>query len=632
MAEAFPQSAFHRICNVQVRGGFLDGLHIDFKDNLNCLIGGRGTGKTTVLEILRWALDHMPDPGESKSRHRSIEQLIQANLGSGFVSVEIETLDGIRYRVQRSSNENPLISNDQGDPVEIDIGRGTIFSVEVYSQSQIEETANDPLFQLKLIDKFVAERLKEIDTEIRICLRELQANAGELLKLRDELTTLKEKVSELPEVTEKLKAYVIEGGGEEARILQTASEGKALRDQERRTLERLQEVFSGQAEDLRGVVAGLLGEIDELVDPALLGGTNGEAFQEVQQLAAGGAREVARRVEEAARLAEETRDRLREQTLKILTLHLEQETSYQSLLEQSEKERSKATERDQLLRRQGELEEEQKRLVKRRTELLEKETARTTLLHRLSDMKDARFGERMTVANRLSEQLAPTIRVRIEQYGNTDSYRDLLLESMKGSGIQYTHLVDRIVQRIPPQEFAALVQSGDVQTLTDHLEIDEDRANRIMLQLKDKPRVFEIEVVDLHDRPTIELLDGSDYKDASALSTGQKCTTILPILLLESASPLLIDQPEDNLDNAFIYETVVKSIHRVRGKRQLIFVTHNPNIPVLGDAERVVVMQSTGRRASVQEAGTVDQVKDEIETILEGGREAFRMRKERYGH
>jgi ABC-type uncharacterized transport system ATPase subunit len=222
--------------------------------------------------------------------------------------------------------------------------------------------------------------------------------------------------------------------------------------------------------------------------------------------------------------------------------------------------------------------------------------------------------------------------VRIEQYGNVDLYRNLVMEAMKGSGFKYTQVVDRLVQRIPPHELTAIIQRADVQALRDHLELDADRANRIILQLKDTQAVFDIEVVELHDRPTIELKDGPDYKDSTWLSTGQKCTTILPILLLESASPLLIDQPEDNLDNAFIYETVVKSVRGVRGKRQLVFVTHNPNIPVLGDAQRVFVLQSTGRQASVKAAGTVDEVKEEIETILEGGKEAFRRRKERYGY
>jgi hypothetical protein len=633
MPDASAAGAHHRIRRIRVRGGFLDGLDVAFEDSLNCLIGGRGTGKTTVLELLRWALDQMPAPDESSAIPGAVRKLVQANLGSGQVEVEIETLSGLSYRVRRGSDGAPLVVNESDEPVEIDIGRGSIFSAEVYSQNQIEEIANDPLFQLKLIDKVVgADTIKEIDARIQVCGRELGASAAEIIKLRGEVAALKEKVSQLPEVTEKLKAYRIEGSDEEAKVLQKAGEQKALRAQERRALDRLQELFANTAEKLREATAGVPGTITELLVPAILDGPNGEVFRSIKDLVDAGVGDVRRRVEEAARLAEETRAGLQEKSRDVSALHLKQEKAYQDLLEQREKEKGKAAERDTLLRRLAELQEEQKKLEKRREELAEKEKARAALLRRLSEMRDARFGHRTAVAEKLTSQLAPTIRVRIEQYGNTGSYRDLLLEAMKGSGFKYTQVVDRIVERVPPQELAAVVQRGDVQALADHLEIDADRANRIVLQLRDRPAVFQIEVVDLHDRPIIELKDGPDYKDSTALSTGQKCTTILPILLLESASPLLIDQPEDNLDNAFIYETVVKSIRGVRGKRQLIFVTHNPNIPVLGDAQRVVVLQSTGRRASVKGLGTVDEVKGEIETILEGGREAFQRRKERYGY
>src|SRR5690606_30577891 len=102
-------------------------------------------------------------------------------------------------------------------------------------------------------------------------------------------------------------------------------------------------------------------------------------------------------------------------------------------------------------------------------------------------------------------------------------------------------------------------------------------------------------------------------------------------LLMESERPLLVDQPEDNLDNAFVFETIVQSINEVKGRRQLIFVTHNPNIPVLGDAERVFALRSTGRAATVAKAGSVDDVALEIMTILEGGRAAFEARRKRYG-
>ena len=143
--------------------------------------------------------------------------------------------------------------------------------------------------------------------------------------------------------------------------------------------------------------------------------------------------------------------------------------------------------------------------------------------------------------------------------------------------------------------------------------------------------MYALEGVELSDVPRIELLDVSEYKQSPELSTGQRCTAILSILLLDSERPLLVDQPEDNLDNAFIYNTVVRSLLGTKGKRQLIFISHNANVPVLGAAERVFVMGSDGRHGTVLQQGTVDECREHIETLLEGGREAFLLRKQRYG-
>ncbi len=626
------QTAFHKIRTLEVTGGFLDGMRLDLADSLNCIIGGRGTGKTSALEIIRWSLDHMPNDVDESARYRGIDRLIQANLGTGQVTVGIETLNGLRYQVRRSYGEAPLVLGDNGNPVEIDIGRGNIFSIEIYSQNQIEEIANDPLFQLKLIDKFEAERIKEINNRVQTCERELDANAVDILKLRRELTELKDQITELPEVTEKLKAFKIAEGGAEAKALQQASEFKAIREQERRCLEALQQIFSSVEESLHGVVSDLPERVGECFDGEIFQGPNARLFQDIKGLIDAKVRDLGQKIGEAVRLSQLTRQTLGPKAAEVEALHLNQEKLYQDLLEKFEQEKDKAKERDQLLRRQAQLQDAQKRIDKRTEELLKKENSRRALLHGLSDLKDERYRLRAAVAEMLTSHLGPIIRVRIEQYGNVDAYRNLVTEHMKGSGVRYSQIVDRLVERIPPQDFAAIVQRGDVQTLNDQLEIDADRAGRIINQLRDTKAIFDVQVVELHDRPTIELKDGQDYKDSWSLSTGQKCTTILPILLLESASPLLIDQPEDNLDNAFIYETVVKSVHEVRGKRQLIFVTHNPNIPVLGDAQRVFVLQSTGRQASVKAAGTVDEVKDEVETILEGGKEAFEERKKRYGY
>jgi ABC-type cobalamin/Fe3+-siderophores transport system ATPase subunit len=105
---------------------------------------------------------------------------------------------------------------------------------------------------------------------------------------------------------------------------------------------------------------------------------------------------------------------------------------------------------------------------------------------------------------------------------------------------------------------------------------------------------------------------------------------VLPILLLDGDRPLLVDQPEDNLDNRYVFETIVESLLKTKFNRQMLFLTHNPNIPVLGDAERVIVLDSNGVTARKANEGTVDECRIEIVTLLEGGARAFNARKRRY--
>ncbi|HUW15383.1 MAG TPA: hypothetical protein VM537_37075, partial [Anaerolineae bacterium] len=309
-----------------------------------------------------------------------------------------------------------------------------------------------------------------------------------------------------------------------------------------------------------------------------------------------------------------------------------QERQYREVLDRFTREKGKVQERARLLNRRAELQVVEKRRCDAARKLEEQQQQRRRLINDLVDLRDRRYQLRQNVAERLNQQLSPMIRVHVEQCGATDEYRALLSEAMRNSGLRYTSLVGKAVTQIPPDDLATIVRDDDVDSLTEHLGVERDRAMKFIAQLRDHRMLNEIETVELHDRPTIELKDGDRYKDSTTLSTGQKCTAILPILLLESEAPLLIDQPEDNLDNAFVYDTVVQSILEVKPKRQLIFVTHNPNIPVLGEAERVLVMVSDGASATVSAAGTVDEVRDHVERILEGGREAFMRRMQRYGH
>ncbi|MDB4304157.1 ATPase, partial [Desulfosarcina sp.] len=116
---------------------------------------------------------------------------------------------------------------------------------------------------------------------------------------------------------------------------------------------------------------------------------------------------------------------------------------------------------------------------------------------------------------------------------------------------------------------------------------------------------------------------------------GQQCTAILHMLLLENLDPLLMDQPEDNLDNAFIADRIVTELRSAKIARQFLFATHNANIPVFGDAEWIGVFKADENRAllppSAQGAIDLPGIQKEAAEILEGGKMAFIQRKEKYG-
>lgn len=128
---------------------------------------------------------------------------------------------------------------------------------------------------------------------------------------------------------------------------------------------------------------------------------------------------------------------------------------------------------------------------------------------------------------------------------------------------------------------------------------------------------------------------GTDLRRLEDLSKGQRATALLLLLLGASTSPLVIDQPEDDLDNRFVYDGVVTRLRALKGTRQIIVSTHNANVPVLGDAELVVALEGDGHKgwAAVDGIGSLDtqSVREYAEDLLEGGREAFSARQHLYG-
>ena len=619
----------HRIRSVSVIGGFLDGLRLQLADGLNCFIGGRGTGKTTVLEFVRFALDALPGRDEDSDEFRRIESLVKQNLGGGRVQVEFQTKNGLRYLVSRSWGEEPLVLTTEGQPTQLTLKSGGVFRADIFSQNEVERIADRTTSQLVLIDKFQADTIAEIDSQLRTLKRELATSANELLSVAAKRVELREEVATLPEVEGRLKAFA-GSGGEDADVINDAHARKAIRDLERYATGAIDDALWAYQEHLRLSVGGLESRAGTHLTEEILAGPNGEVLSEfAKQLAACG-NAVDTLLEQAQDLLAQTRHRLEQLHTTLGTLHDQQEMAFRTLIEQHEVAMEQATERAHLERLRNDLLSKKRAIEEITSQLQTGRRQRDSLLERLSELRDKRFSIRQEVVRQINDKVSPMIRVCLEQFGDVAEYSRTLMEALTGAGIQHKLVANKIATSVPPRELSELTKNRDPQRLADQAGVNLAQATKVIEALRRHQVLLDLEVVDMKDRPRVELKDGDAYKDSFSLSTGQKCTSILPILLLDSDRPLLVDQPEDNLDNAFIYDTVVTRLSEVKADRQLILVTHNPNIPVLGDANKVFVFKSNGSKGWIEEEGTVDDCKGHIIDLLEGGEEAFKRRQKRY--
>ncbi|MGH9921454.1 MAG: AAA family ATPase, partial [Nitrososphaerales archaeon] len=248
---------------------------------------------------------------------------------------------------------------------------------------------------------------------------------------------------------------------------------------------------------------------------------------------------------------------------------------------------------------------------------------------------DAISDTRKNIAKALSDKIGSEVRVLIQSHGN----RIKVLEARNrlSQAIQQT-FSDFITQfdREKPHELYAAIYRKDISRIVALTHVPDDRVKNFVDIIINDENFIHIMKAMPEDVPIIELkLKGiSDYRKVENLSSGQRCTAILPIILHQGKRPLVVDQPEDNLDNAYIFSVVVDSLRSRKEKQQIFVTTHNPNIVVSGDAEMVFVMESDGMTGQIAHRGYVNssEITKQILAIVEGGEKAFLIRKEKYGY
>ena len=272
--------------------------------------------------------------------------------------------------------------------------------------------------------------------------------------------------------------------------------------------------------------------------------------------------------------------------------------------------------------RVSDLEQEQQALRQRRS----------VALDRADQADEFAYRERAEVARSTTSQVSANVVVVVEHLADTSAFKAFLLAVLKGTSTRATS-IDALAERVLPRQLLELVESRDAAELAALTGLGVERARKLITHLDDGQILASLARVRLTDLVDFRLRDGAVDKSVDELSTGQKCSVTLPIVMSERERSLILDQPEDHLDNAFLVSNVVSALlARTRGGAQTIVATHNANIPVLGSADTVLVLDSDGTTGTVEVQGPFDDdaVVDRITQLMEGGRDAFARRSSFY--
>ncbi|WNB88395.1 AAA family ATPase [Glutamicibacter protophormiae] len=597
------------ISRIRVTGGFLSGLDVSLDQGLNVVVGPRGAGKTTFLELLRHAVGGQ-HADQSAAAVRSRQAFLDAVLGSGEIIVDVESDDGGRH----------LVVDAKGGGQRFDLSK----SVLVLGQNELEEIASDARSRLNLLDlrTGVANETPDygeiealtgeiFDVRAELGERREESNKRERLVADRELLLSQEKallgdstaqLTEKRDLLRQAEEQVISSGQDLERIDSVRGDLTQLQSSYQRELDRLR-VTTDRAAALRQV-------------PAVRG-----ALAEAVRLSEGisaAIRDALTSLDTAASEARERNIDAREAAAPI-----------REELEQAEAGLGQITAQlrnvDTALRAHDENDSAVQSLEARHATLLER---RSRLLNVVEQSEEAQYETRAGVARSTTAQVANNVVVVVDHLADSTDFRHFLQESLRGSSTR-AKLIDSVAERVLPHQLMEMIESNDAASLSAVADIAEDRAQKFLENLTQRSLVQGLGGIRLADSVDFRLRDGSIDKSVDSLSTGQKCAVTLPIVLSERERTLILDQPEDHLDNAFLVTNIVGGLNtRRQDGAQTIVATHNANIPVLGSAENVVVLSSDGRvgRVEVQGAFDSDNVVNKITGLMEGGREAFARR------
>ena len=631
-----PVSPAHgRIVGFTTTRGIYANEQFRFSPHLNVLLGGRGAGKSAAIDLLRFAFE--AEPKSDDDNNEVFTKRIMGFLQSvGEVLVVVVGIDGETYVIMRSGAfEVPnaratavfteparvyQVAND--NPIQRDMCPQGVLGIEFYGQGEAARLANRVDEQLRLID----ENLDHSDTTASIAEAEKQLAIGE--------TQLIERKKRFDE----LCVEAAEGPQLEARRNRLA---QSLEDPifDERTRWDRERTWMQEEQDWIQDVLGCLPESIPMRSDLPIDIKESPAKDVLEKV-----REASDRILESSRHdLDSFRNKLTEAVSELGTYRTEWNRAFKNAENQYRARLAELGATD-LAGVAAEHRGVEKALTRIKTSVQPKieqveskiaslESDRATLLAKLRDARSAIACLRSDFVEELNSKLGGNVLVDLSG-SDTSLFFDAIDSSLQGSGMQRRQdQVSLASKAFMPERFAEIIRTASIDELT-AIGITENSASRMMNTLTDDV-LYKIERIDVPPLPSIRIRrEGqTEYTDLSSLSVGEKCSAILSIALLSKDKPLVIDQPEDDLDHAFIINSIVEGMRTAKSSRQIVAATHNPNIPVLGDAEMVfrVARQAGDDVCHIRNSGGLElpQVTAEVQS-LEGGAEAFERRRQKY--
>lgn len=614
-----------RVRGLAITGGFLHEEKIHFSDNLNCLIGGRGTGKSTAIRAMAYAFGLNDEFGDYDNCPDSI-------------TVYCEDANGILYRYVRTRGGDIEVKAKEDrslNDVPIDA-----FRIEYFGQGELAKVAEDPLKHPRLFQEFLDRHtnLRDLLETEESLVTSLRENAGRLNPLESAFAQLEARKKSLEEIEKKLKI------AEEGNLREVVGTQSKLASEK-----TIRESIEAIANEYKAgfTLANIPRSFAQIVTTAGVCTVDEEskkAMNAIKESLSRNSTAVKQKELELNTLLKACAGELAKQAGVLKVCHQRMSGEVATKLADL-KSRGLATDipgLEVLLRQKTSVAKEIAAVEQRTDERKQCQEQRKELRLKLKEVRQEMTARRKVQLKGINTDLSETIKdytifVKYDNAGITAEFESFIQKEMSGTYLQ-DNLIENLCSHITPSDLADLVYERNSEKIATTAKISTEWAEKIVEKLCYWNTLFELQALAKPPKPIITVRTKSTpTKEIPVLqlSDGQRHTILLTIAMLaESNVPLVIDQPEDDLDNAFIFSSIVTTLRAIKERRQVILVTHNANIAVLGDSELILPMHRENDYGKTKNRGSIDAdaTRRSVLDILEGGPDAFLRRQEMYNH